>query len=53
MSTPACRSCVVSGGARLIHRERADVVGRNPVVLALNKADLLPRDFHPNRVKNW
>ena len=29
------------------------VVGRNPVVLALNKADLLPRDFHPNRVKNW
>ena len=22
-------------------------------VLALNKADLLPRDFHPNRVKNW
>jgi len=29
------------------------VVGRNPVILALNKADLLPRDFHPNRVKNW
>ena len=28
-------------------------MGRNPVVLVLNKADLLPRDFHPNRVKTW
>jgi hypothetical protein len=34
-------------------KDLTDVVGRNPVVLALNKADLLPRDFHPNRVKNW
>jgi len=31
-------------------KDLTDVVGRNPVVLALNKADLLPRDFHPNRL---
>lgn len=31
-----------------------DIVGRkNPVVLAVNKVDLLPKDYKPSRVENW
>jgi hypothetical protein len=32
---------------------RAPAVGDNPVVLAVNKADLLPKDAHMDRVRNW
>eukprot|EP00177_Eucheuma_denticulatum_P006089 GFKZ01011102.1.p1 GENE.GFKZ01011102.1~~GFKZ01011102.1.p1 ORF type:complete len:646 (+),score=82.36 GFKZ01011102.1:322-2259(+) len=31
-----------------------DIVGRkNPIVLAVNKVDLLPKDYKPSRVENW
>ncbi len=28
-------------------------IGRNPVILVINKFDLLPREINPNRLLNW